>query len=429
MKKFIVVLLSCCCAVVLANLIATSQVRVNHQHSSAFNAALVSAVDRLENGARAAAGATAVMMNATAPGANAQVGGPTFNGRYTCETYQGPNQPRCNGTEHTVESFRYTCNTAPGATCQTYDVSQFTCDPNRPDCGGAHTTEPPPYNHTCQAVTCDGSHTCDFTVDPRALTCDRGNECSEVTLNSNHLTCDPTRPQCRGKNPLACTIQAGCTSDGAATCDPVAPGCGPYTTDPRSATCDPAYCQPATYDGRYTCETYQGPGQPRCTGVNHTIDPQAYTCNSACQTYDSGQPTCDTNMLVCRPTYDPAVITCDASRMTCDGVSPNCHPGHTTEPPPYNHTCDSQTCDKGFTCDLTADARAFTCDAANPQCQNPTYNAFMATCNPLQIGCRSNNPGACTSQFYLTCQRGNPSCPSVGVEGTTWGKVKEKFKN
>jgi len=219
--------------------------------------------------------------------------------------------------------------------------------------------------------------------------------------------------------------------DANATCDPANMGCGPYTTDPRSATCDPAYCQPPTYDGRYTCETYQGPGMPRCIGVNHTIQAQgAYTCSSpACMTYDAGRPTCDTNQPACRPTYDPATLTCDASRMTCDGSSPNCHPRHTMEPPGSNVTCQtSHTCDKGFTCDLTSDPRAFTCDAANPQCQRATYNAFMATCNPLQIGCRINNPGACTTQFYETCQRGNPHCPPVGVEGTTWGKVKEKYR-
>lgn len=372
MRKRIAFLCGCFCVAVIFVVLATPEPKVHHAGSSAFTAALDAAVTRLEHGGRAVTGATAVVMNATAPAVVAQ-GTQTYDA-YTCEA----------------------------ATCDTYNPQVPTCDAQNPACrppGGVHTTEPPPYNHTCEGQTCDGSFTCDFTADPRAPTCDAARtDCIHETFNAYVPTCDPLRPECRGNNPGACTVQATYpTCSGAA--------CPPPTSDPRSVTCD-AHCGPTTDPGQPTCD----PAGPTCSPTQPTCD-AGITCNMQ---YTCQFPTCET--------YDPQAPTCDRASPLCAGQ------GHTTEPPPYNHTCDSQTCDGSFTCDITADPRALTCDAANTACMRTTFNAFDLTCNPMLPECRTNNPMHCTSQIYETCQHGNPNCPSVGVQGTTWGKVKEEYK-
>ena len=464
MQRVIAVLCGCCCVALLVTALTTPQPRVRHESSSAFTVALESAVGRLENGGRAALGATAVMMNATAPAVVAQ-GTPTFEG-YTCQT----------------------------ATCNTYNPQQPTCDRGNPMClppGATHTAEPPPYNHTCEGQTCDGSFTCDFTADPRSETCDAANTvCVRPTFSAYQPTCDPFQPDCRRNNPGACTVQpnnptcsgAACpvyTSDPrSVTCDPATPGCGGGpTTDPLQQTCDPTHptCDPSgatCQPGTLTCD----PNGATCSPTQPTCDPAGFTCNP---TDPNCMPTCNPNDPACGPTSCPQQPTCDRSQPTCDPMSPTCQPGtvtcdpqgatcdasptcaqsytcripgtcetydpltptcdrnspdcggpvgHTTEPPPYNHTCDGHTCDRAFTCDITADPRALTCDARNTQCYQPTFNAFQMTCNPMLPECRINNPQHCTSQTYLTCQPGNPDCPPLGVEGTTWGKMKEKFR-
>jgi hypothetical protein len=190
--------------------------------------------------------------------------------------------------------------------------------------------------------------------------------------------------------------------------------------------------QTATFDGAYTCQTYDiaintcDPGRPEC--VVHTADPLGHTCVGG--EYTCQMATCDT--------YDPSMPTCDPNKTECTGAA-----GHTFEPPPYNHTCEGHTCDGAFTCDFTVDPRAWTCDAADIDCLGETFDAFMETCNPMLPECQINNPHHCTAQAYdtcdpsvPTCELGNPDCETVDpqapncgtpVERTTWGKVKVKY--
>jgi hypothetical protein len=399
------------------------------------------------------------MMNATAPPVVAQTSSATFDGRYTCDTY-APNFPTCQpghpdcpfaGVTHTADPNGHTCRaqyTCQMATCQTYDSQAYTCDPNRPDCRPAtgHTTEMPPYGHTCDGQTCDGSFTCDFTADPRGQTCDAADPlCQRPTFNAFEPTCNPMQLGCRHNNPGACTAQP--TNP---TCSGLPP-CGPPTSDPRSVTCDAMQCytvsptQPTCDPAGVTCNGQTCAGQMTCAGTP-TCDPAGQTCQPALPTCDpSGatcnggltcaggmQPTCDPNGPTCAQHYTCGQFTCSTlqpQEITCDPNNATCHfPAHTTEPPPYNHTCDGATCDGRFTCDLTLDPRSPTCDARQTQCAGPTFNAFQYTCNPHLPQCRLENPRHCTSQIYETCQSGNPLCPPVGVEGTTWGKVKVQYR-
>jgi hypothetical protein len=115
--------------------------------------------------------------------------------------------------------------------------------------------------------------------------------------------------------------------------------------------------------------------------------------------------------------------TCDVYKNPECGT-PNCH---TTEPAPYNHTCEAVTCDGVYTCDLTVDPRSETCNAADPDCQAPTYQHDQATCNPMDMVCRFNNPGHCTADNYLTCYSGPPECDTP-VKHTNWGKIKNQYR-
>jgi hypothetical protein len=171
----------------------------------------------------------------------------TYDGRYTCETYDpamytcDAGLPDCQtGIEHTADPQSHTCSdewyTCEVATCDTYDPLMVTCDPNDPCCTTCpHTQEPPPYNHTCDGHTCDGAFTCDFTVDPRALTCDAADvDCMIPTRDAFVITCNPMKPECRLENP------DHCTAEGYPTCDPSQPTCDPVvcsTVDPNDPHC------------------------------------------------------------------------------------------------------------------------------------------------------------------------------------------------
>ncbi|HYM81956.1 MAG TPA: hypothetical protein VEY91_11190 [Candidatus Limnocylindria bacterium] len=237
MRKSRLILAAVGCAAFLALLI-TPQTRIHHQASTAFTASLDAAVHGLETGTRTAVGATAIMMNASAPDAIAgPAGSVTFNGQYTCATYAntGPGCP----APFTASPGIHTCAnayTCQRFTCDTYDPKQNTCDPNSPACPlrQQHTVEPPPLNHTCALPVCGPGLTFDQTLDPRAPTCDAGNpQCFMPTFNHNQTTCDPQLPQCRNNNPFACTHHPGNP-----TCQGP-PSCPPPTTDPRAVTCDP----------------------------------------------------------------------------------------------------------------------------------------------------------------------------------------------
>jgi hypothetical protein len=136
------------------------------------------------------------------------------------------------------------------------------------------------------------------------------------------------------------------------------------------------------------------------------------------------------------------MVTCDPN----DGV---CNVPHTTEPAPYNHTCDGGTCDGHFTCDFTVDPRAETCDAADPLCQAThgpiTFNHYQPTCDPMNPGCRLNNPKHCTAQepgAYLTCDPSVTTCDATAgcetvdpvppcatpTKWTTWGQLKDLYE-
>jgi hypothetical protein len=114
----------------------------------------------------------------------------------------------------------------------------MTCDPNSAACGtpgGLHTFEQAPYNHTCDGHTCDGAFTCDFTVDPRAETCDAADpQCHYTTFDAFMITCNPMKEECRINNP------GHCTAEGYDTCDPTLPTCDPVncaTFDPNLPEC------------------------------------------------------------------------------------------------------------------------------------------------------------------------------------------------
>jgi hypothetical protein len=365
MKRMILALCGCCFVALVVTALFTPQPRVHHQNSAAFGTALSAAVDRLEKGGKAVAGATAVVMNATAPQAVAQVQ-PTFEPTPACQpTVIGPT---CEPVPDCAPTSVFLCPPTSSPTLPTCDPHVVTCDPQGLTCG----TGP----------TCNGQLTCQGTCDPHQATCD-----GTMTCIAGTPTCDPNSPNCgftTDPNNPVCHVTA---SPNQLTCNPLDPSCG-VTCNPNDINCHPTTCPP----------------QPTC-------DPTGATCSGA---YTCQFPTCET--------YDAHKFTCDRTRPECAGA------GHTTEPPPYSHTCQGPTCDHSFTCDITADPRSYTCDAANTLCVKPTFNAYVLTCNPMLPECRINNPQHCTSQIYHTCQSGVPECPPVGVKGTTWGQVKEKYK-
>ncbi|GEM_PF-2647917 len=263
MKKAISFLICSILIAAVASMFIAPQVHVQHQGSSAFKMALNQAVDRLENGGR-------IILAGTATPVAAQVL-PTYDGRYTCDTYNIPGTETCDAANpmcgisgaHTSDPMGHTCvvdaYTCQMSTCDTYDSQQFTCDANNADCtsaAGGHTTEPPPYNHTCDGNTCDGVFTCDFTVDPRAPTCDAANiDCVKTTIDYAMITCNPMRPECQVNNPEHCTAQTYPTCDNASptcvfgaechyttkiydTCDGISPTCDgqPGCTNPVQRT-------------------------------------------------------------------------------------------------------------------------------------------------------------------------------------------------
>jgi hypothetical protein len=240
MKKAIVFLLIPICAAFVLGLLVTPQTKVQHQDSSAFQVALQGAVDRLE-------GSGELLLAGTATPVHAAPQQPTFDRRYTCDTYE-PGLPTCDAScgEHTTDPLGHTClneaYTCQQATCDTYDPQAFTCDRFDPACGPVppppHTFEPAPYNHTCDGHTCDAAFTCDFTVDPRAYTCDAADpQCEAPTFYYLQPTCNPMLPECRINNPLHCTSQAGYPTcePGLITCDPGDPLCA--TVDPADPRC------------------------------------------------------------------------------------------------------------------------------------------------------------------------------------------------
>ena len=244
MKKAIGLLLGSVCTVFLISLLLAPQPKIQHQESSAFGLALNQAVQRLEGGGKLFLAGTATPVAAQQNGTE-----PTFDGAYTCDTFQiagaftcDPGDPNCPGAglPHTADPEGHTCGvglngyTCQFATCETYDPQAFTCDPFNPQCGPVppppHTFEPPPYNHTCEGATCDGRFTCDFTADPRALTCDAASpQCIEFTFDFQHSSCDPVNPLCRHNNP-----KGACTAANYPTCDGVSPTCD--VNDPTCTT-------------------------------------------------------------------------------------------------------------------------------------------------------------------------------------------------
>jgi hypothetical protein len=235
-KKAIGLLLIPLCTVLVLSLLVTPQSRIQHQDSSAFGLALQRAVDRLEGGSKVLLAGTATPVAAMVPAA-------TYDGAYTCDTYE-PAMLTCDPAqgcaEHTMDAMAHTCSnemyTCQVATCDTYDPQMVTCDPNGAECAVPHTSEPAAYNHTCDGHTCDGAFTCDFTVDPRALTCDAANvDCAGPTFNHNEVTCNPMQDECQ--LPFnQCTAQQYPTCEpGVATCDPGDPACA--TVDPSDPRC------------------------------------------------------------------------------------------------------------------------------------------------------------------------------------------------
>ncbi|UCG53032.1 MAG: hypothetical protein JSW58_05615 [Candidatus Latescibacterota bacterium] len=235
MKRAIVLLVGPLCAIFVVSLLVAPQSKIQHQDSSAFQMALQQAVDRLE-------GSGKTFIAGTATPARAAPQQPTFDGRYTCDTYEqamttcDPAMPGC--VDHTTDPMGHTCvhgeYTCQIATCETYDMQNTTCDVNHPDCPTVpHTTEPPPYHHTCQGHTCDEGFTCDFTTDPRAFTCDAANsQCEDVTFNAFIPTCNPMDPACRTNNP-----KGYCTADNYPTCIVTQTTCD--VADPACDTIDP----------------------------------------------------------------------------------------------------------------------------------------------------------------------------------------------
>jgi hypothetical protein len=236
-KRVIALLLGPLCALLVIGIFVAPQPRMQHDGSSAFNLALQQAIDRLEDGGK-------VVLAGTATPVKADPMQPTFDGGYTCETYE-PSFPTCDLAAgclaHTADPQGHTCMqgeyTCQMATCDTYDPQMETCDPNSPMCNMPHTTEPAPYNHTCQGHTCDGTFTCDFTLDPRALTCDAASpECHFTTYDAFMMTCNPMLPECRLNNPGHCTAENYPTCQaGVPTCDSGDPACS--TIDPSQPGC------------------------------------------------------------------------------------------------------------------------------------------------------------------------------------------------
>lgn len=234
MKKAMGLLLVPLCTVVMVSLFITPQPKIQHQDSSAFQLALQQAVNRLEGGGKLLLAGTATPAAAVEPI-------PTYDGGYTCETYDAAMMtcdPQAGCLEHTADPAGHTCvnemYTCQVATCDTYDPMMETCDPNSADCAVPHTTEPAPFNHTCDGHTCDGAFTCDFTVDPRAMTCDAADyDCERPTFNVYEPTCDWMREECRINNPRACTAEQY------ETCDPSVPTCDAScaTVDPNDPNC------------------------------------------------------------------------------------------------------------------------------------------------------------------------------------------------
>lgn len=235
-RRAIGLLLAPLCAVVILSLLVTPQSKIQHQDSSAFGKALQQAVYRLEGGSKMLLAGTATPVLAAA----AQQC--TFDGRYTCETYD-PVMTTCDpGTgciDHTAEPQGHTCSnewyTCQIATCDTYDPQMATCDPNSAECCYPHTAEPEGMNHTCDGHTCDRAFTCDYTVDPRWPTCNAAYvDCTVPTRDAFVMTCNPMQEECRLENP------DHCTSDMYPTCDPSQPTCDPViceTVDPNSPHC------------------------------------------------------------------------------------------------------------------------------------------------------------------------------------------------
>ncbi len=240
MKKAITLLLVPLCTVVLLSLLVTPQSRIQHQDSSAFKMALQQAVDRLEGGGKLLLAGTATPVAAAGVQQEA-----TYDGRYTCETYE-PAYPTCDPgpagcVDHTADPQGHTCwdelYTCQAVTCDTYDPLMVTCDPNNADCVFPHTSEPAAFNHTCEGHTCQGTFTCDFTVDPRAPTCDAADfDCQRPTFDAFVTTCDPMKPECSVNNSGHCTAQTYPTCDAAVpTCDPADATC--VTLDPTDPNC------------------------------------------------------------------------------------------------------------------------------------------------------------------------------------------------
>jgi hypothetical protein len=180
-KKAIGILFCSLCAVVFLALIIAPHPKIQHQGSSAFDAALDAAVAKLEHGG------TVILNRSATPAAAVPLQITSDNG-YTCDAN----------------------------TCDTYEAQYATCDRIDPICrGNGHTFEPPPFNHTCEGYTCDGAHTCDVTADPRAETCDAANiDCTAPTFNNVVLTCNPMQQECRRNNP-----KGFCTAVNYPTCD------------------------------------------------------------------------------------------------------------------------------------------------------------------------------------------------------------------
>jgi hypothetical protein len=280
MRKSVSALLGLAVVAVAGSALLVPQERVHHESSSAFNASLNAAVDRLENGARAALGATSVLMNATpalADAAARSIPRPTLQGQVTCD----PQKYTCEDYRHTMEVAQghtcdgdFTCQVFPGSTCDTYDPNSFTCDPHIPDCTGPvppqHTFEPPPYDHTCQAPC--RRFTADITRDPRGFTCDAGNpQCKGPTFEAGHTTCNPHDPSCKTTFEGMCPPRwRMCTVQSYLTCNPANPQCGP--TYDFTPTCNPdnPMCNPPTYDQTDpTCN----PADPDCAfgvGIEET---------------------------------------------------------------------------------------------------------------------------------------------------------------
>jgi hypothetical protein len=234
MRKAMGLLLVPLCAVVVLSLLTAPQSRIQHQDSSAFKVALQQAVDRLEGGGK-------LLLAGTATPAAAIVPVVTYDGGYTCETYDVGRMtcdPAAGCLEHTADPQGHTCSnemyTCQVATCDTYDPMMETCDPNNAACAVPHTSESAPFNHTCDGHTCDGAFTCDFTVDPRAMTCDAADvDCQAATFNVDQLTCNWMREECRENNP------GHCTGEMYNTCDPSVPTCEAAcaTIDPNDPNC------------------------------------------------------------------------------------------------------------------------------------------------------------------------------------------------